>query len=324
MKMTVWPFCKQGAIALLLAIGLILPVASFAQGAYVRLVVAFPPGGPSDIMARIISQRLGQALHRTVVVENRPGGNGAIAALYLLQQPADGSVLWLTTSGAFTINPSLYPKLAYDVKDFAPVSLVVNTPEMLVVNPKNPANNAQEFLQNAKKKQVNFASSGIGSMPQIAMALLSEATNISFLHVPEKGAAPAISDLMGNHVDAFLADIPGITGQVNSGTLKGLAVAAPHRSPIFPNIPTFAEQGIAGLDVNNWSALYVSAKVPPAKIIELNKVIHTVMADPQVDAKLRALGVEPKTNSGKEMAELAAADAARWHHLIEVNHIQPE
>ncbi len=328
MKPRLWSFCTWAAaplcLALCLALGLLAPTTSQAQGSYVRLVVAFPPGGPSDIMARIISERLGQALHDNVVVENRPGGNGAIAAQHVLQQPADGKTLWLTTSGAITINPSLYPKLAYDVKRFAPVSLVVNTPEMLVVNPRNPAQDAKSFIQNGKNKQVNFASSGIGSMPHMAIALLTEATKVSFLHVPEKGAAPAISDLMGGHVDAFLADIPGIAAQVRSGSLKGLAVAARQRSSIFPDIPTFAEQGIPGLDVNNWSAFYVSATVPPAKIEALNRAVRETLADPQVSAKLRDLGVEPQASSPREMNDIVAADAAKWQRLIKANNIQPE
>ncbi|OWT80180.1 MULTISPECIES: tripartite tricarboxylate transporter substrate binding protein [unclassified Achromobacter] len=324
MKTATGILSKKAIAPLLITLGLALPAVALAQGSYIRLVVAFPPGGPSDIMARVISERLGKALHDNVVVENRPGGNGAIAAQHVLQQPADGKTLWLTTSGAITINPSLYPKLAYDVKDFAPVSLVVNTPEMLVVNPKNQASDAKSFIENAKKTQVNFASSGIGSMPHMAIALLTEATKVSFLHVPEKGAAPAISDLMGGHVDAFLADIPGIAAQVRSGTLKGLAVAAGRRSTIFPNIPTFAEQGIPGLDVNNWSAVYVSAKVSPEKIAELNRALRETLADPQIDAKLRELGVEPQANNGKEMAGIAAADAAKWQRLIKANNIQPE
>lgn len=324
MKPTLWSRCKRAATPLILALGAALPGAAHAQGSYVRLVVAFPPGGPSDIMARVISERLGQALHDHVIVENRPGGNGAIAAQHVLQQPSDGKTLWLTTSGAITINPSLYPKLAYDVKDFAPVSLVVNTPEMLVVNPRNPASDAKTFLRNAKDKQVNFASSGIGSMPHMGIALLTEATGISFLHVPEKGAAPAISDLMGGHVDAFLADIPGIAAQVRSGGLKGLAVAARQRSTIFPDIPTFAEQGMPELDVNNWSAVYVSAKVAPEKIEALNQAIRATLADPQVNAKLRDLGVEPQASSGQEIAAIAAADTAKWQRLIKANNIQPE
>ena len=300
--------------------------AALAQGSYVRLVVAFPPGGPSDLMARVISEQLGKELKQNVVVENRPGGNGAVAAQYVLHEPADGKTLWITTAGAITINPSLYPKLAYNVKDFAPVSLVVNTPEMLVVNPRNPANDAKAFVANARKGgQVNFASSGIGSMPHMAIALLTEKTKVSFLHVPEKGAAPAISDLMGGHVDAFVGDVPGIQSLVKSGGLKGLAIAAPKRSPLFPDIPTFEEQGIPGMDLlNNWSGIYVSAKTPAATVDQINQAIRRTLADAAVAAKLRELGVEPQATSPAELASLAARDSTVWARIIKTNNIQPE
>ncbi|OZI23463.1 hypothetical protein CAL26_08430 [Bordetella genomosp. 9] len=326
MAFTNW--ARRCAPAVLSTLALIAAPAgtALAQGSYVRLVVAFPAGGPSDLMARVISEQLGKELKQNVVVENRPGGNGAVAAQYVLHEPADGKTLWITTAGAITINPSLYPKLAYSVKDFAPVSLVVNTPEMLVVNPKNPARNAKEFVANAGKGgQVNFASSGIGSMPHMAIALLSEKTKVQFLHVPEKGAAPAISDLMGGHVDAFVGDVPGIQALVKSGGLKGLAIASPKRSQLFPDIPTFAEEGIPGMELlNNWSGIYVSAKTPAATIDQLNQAIRRTVADPTVAAKLRELGVEPQATSPAELAALAERDSAQWSRIIKTNNIQPE
>jgi tripartite-type tricarboxylate transporter receptor subunit TctC len=291
---------------------------------YVRLVVAFPPGGPSDLMARIISEQLSKELKENVVVENRPGGNGAIAAEQVLRQPADGKTLWFTTSGAITINPGLYPKLAYNVKDFAPVSLVVHTPEVLVVNPKNPANTLQEFLDNAKKKQVNFASSGIGSMPHMAIGLITQETGIQFLHVPEKGAAPAISDLMGTHVDAFVGDVPGVASLVKSGGLKAIAMASNQRSNVFPEVKTFAEQGVKGVEVDNWSAIYVNGKTPPEIVDKLNKAVRAAIADPAVAAKLRDLGVDPAATSPQEMAQLADTDRAKWTKIIKDYDIKPE
>jgi tripartite-type tricarboxylate transporter receptor subunit TctC len=320
---------RPGALARTLAV-LTLSVAVLPFGAahaqsYTRLVVAFPPGGPSDLMARVISESLGKALQQNVVVENRPGGNGAVAAQYVSHEPADGKTLWLTTAGAITVNPYLYPKLSYSVKDFAPVSLVVNTPEMLVVNPKNPATDAKSFVQNASKaKQTNFASSGIGSMPHMGIALLSKATGVSFLHIPEKGAAPAISDLLGGHVEAFIGDIPGLVGQIKSGGLKPLAIAAPKRSDLFPDVKTFAEQGIQGVELNNWSGLYVSAKTPAPAIENLNRAIHQTLADPEVRKKLIELGVDPQATTAAEMAALAQRDSAKWKQVIEENHIQAE
>jgi tripartite-type tricarboxylate transporter receptor subunit TctC len=326
MAFTTW--ARRCAPAVLSTLALLAaPVGpALAQGSYVRLVVAFPAGGPSDLMARVISEQLGKELKQNVVVENRPGGNGAVAAQYVLHEPADGKTLWITTAGAITINPSLYPKLAYNVKDFAPVSLVVNTPEMLVVNPKNPAKDAKEFIANARKGgQVNFASSGIGSMPHMAIALLTEKTKVQFLHVPEKGAAPAISDLMGGHVDAFVGDVPGIQALVKSGGLKGLAIASPKRSQLFPNIPTFEEEGIPGMELlNNWSGIYVSAKTPAATIDQINQAIRRTVADPTVAAKLRELGVEPQATSPAELATLAERDSTQWARIIKANNIQPE
>jgi tripartite-type tricarboxylate transporter receptor subunit TctC len=305
--------------------GVLAPAGAAQAQAYTRLVVAFPPGGPSDLMARVISDRLGKALDQNVVVENRPGGNGAVAAQYIMHEPADGKTLWLTTAGAITVNPFLYPKLSYSVKDFAPVSLVVNTPEMLVVNPKNPATDARSFVANASKaKQVNFASSGIGSMPHMGIALLSKATGVAFLHVPEKGAAPAISDLLGGHVEAFIGDIPGLVGQIKSGGLKPLAIAAPRRSELFPNVPTFAEQGIQGVELNNWSGLYVSAKTPPAVIDKLNQAIRQTLADPDVRKKLIELGVDPQATTPAEMQALAERDSAKWKQVIDENGIKAE
>lgn len=326
MALTKWARRCAPAVLSILAMAGAPAGSAQAQGSYVRLVVAFPAGGPSDLMARVISERLGKELQQNVVVENRPGGNGAVAAQYVLHEPADGKTLWITTAGAITINPSLYPKLSYKVSDFAPVSLVVNTPEMLVVNPKNPAKDAKDFIANARKAgQVNFASSGIGSMPHMAIALLSEKTKVSFLHVPEKGAAPAISDLMGGHVDAFVGDVPGIQSLVKSGGLKGLAIASPKRSPLFPDIPTFEEQGIPGMELlNNWSGIYVSSKTPPATIEQINQAIRRTLADATVAGKLRELGVEPQATTPAELAALAERDSAVWARIIKANNIQPE
>jgi tripartite-type tricarboxylate transporter receptor subunit TctC len=290
-----------------------------------RLVAAFPPGGPTDLVARVIAQRLGKALDQNVVVDNRPGGNGAIAALFVAHEAADGKTLWLTTAGAIVINPYLYPKLSYSMDELAPVSLVINTPEMLVVNPNNPAADAKSFIANAaKSQQVNFASSGIGSMPHMGIALLSKATGVKFVHIPEKGAAPAISDLLGGHVDAFIGDVPGLVGQLQSGHLKPLAIAAAKRSEVFPEVKTFAEQGIPGVEMNNWSGMYVAAKTPAAIIDKLNKAVRETLADPVVRKKLADTGVDPQSTSPAEMAALAERDGAKWKQIIRENNIKAE
>lgn len=326
MKLPAW---AQGCTRALAALSLLaLAAAPFAAAqaqSYTRLVVAFPPGGPSDLLARVISEQLGKELKQNVVVENRPGGNGAIAALFVAHEPPDGKTMWLTTAGAVTINPDLYPKLAYDMKDYAPVSLVVNTPEMLVVNTKNPAKDGKEFVDNAAKaSQTNFASSGIGSMPHMGIELLTKATKVPFLHVPEKGAAPAISDLMGGHVDAFIGDVPGVAGLVQSGGLKPLAIASSKRSELFPQVKTFEELGIKGIELNNWSGMYVAGKTPAPIVDGINQAIRRTLADPVVRQKLIALGVDPQASSPAELQTMADADRAKWGQVIRENDIKPE
>jgi tripartite-type tricarboxylate transporter receptor subunit TctC len=323
-------FIRGCAFALASLSTLALGIAPFgtahAQGDYTRLVIAFPPGGPSDLLARAFSEQLGKELHQNIVVENRPGGNGAIAAIHVANEPADGKTLWLSTAGAFIINPALYPKLAYTIKQFAPVSLVVNTEEVLVVNPKNPANDAKEFVANAAKRHpsANIASSGIGSMPHIAIALLTEATHVPFLHVPEKGAAPVISDLMGGHVEAFFGDVPGVLSLIKSGGLKAIGLAGLKRHPMLPDVKTFDEQGIKGFDLNNWSGIFVSAKTSSADVARLNQGIRNALENPDTLKKLRALGMDPQASTPDELGRMVIDDSVKFKRVIDANHIQPE
>src|SRR5207249_1854313 len=219
-------------------------------------------------------------LKQQVIVENKPGGNGAVAAQSVIQSPADGTTLWLTSVGAAAVNPVLYDKLDYDMqRDFAPVSLVVNNDELLVVNPSNPAKDAAEFVANAKKSSqpVAIASSGIGSIPHLAMEQLADATKTNLLHVPYKGAAPAITDVMGGQVDAFFGDIPGLIGYVKGGKLKAIGIAAAKRHPLLPDVRTLDEQGLPGVDSNNWYALFAPAKTPPAVIAAVNAAVRKTL-----------------------------------------------
>ena len=300
---------------------------AFAQGRVTRILVAFPPGGPVDFVARTIAEQLGRELKATVVVENRAGGNGAVAAQNLVQSPADGTTLWLTSVGAAAINPVLYEKLEYDMqRDFAPVSLVVNNDEMLVVNPANPANDAAEFVANAKKsaQPTAIASSGIGSIPHLAMEQLADVTKANLLHVPYKGAAPAITDVMGGQVAAFFGDIPGLITQVKGGKLKAIGLAAPRRHPALPDVPTFAEQGIAGVDSNNWYAIYVPAKTPPETVATLNRAVRAVLATPAVSDRLAASGAVPMASTPQDLAALVRQDTEKWGKLIRDKKITAE
>lgn len=300
---------------------------ALAQEKIVRIVVAFPAGGPVDFIARTIADQLGKELGARVVVDNKPGANGAIGAQNVAQSAGDGTTLWLTSVGAAAINPVLYDKLAYDMqRDFVPVSLVVNNDEMLVVNPANPARDAAEFIANARKasQPVAIASSGIGSIPHLAMEQLADATKVPLLHVPYKGAAPAITDVMGGQVAAFFGDIPGLIGHVKSGRLKAIGIAAPKRHPLFPDVPTLAEQGLPGVDTNNWYALFAPARTPPAVLAALNDAVRKTLATPAVNDKIVASGAVPAPSSSAELAALVKRDTDKWGALIKAKKITPE
>ena len=316
---------RRAAVAFALAAALVTPFA-WAQEKVTRLLIAFPAGGPVDLVGRTIAEQLGRELNQRVIVENKPGGNGAVAAQNVVQSPADGTTLWLTSVGAVAINPVLYDKLAYDMKDLAPVSLVVDNDELLVVNPANPAKDAAEFVANAKKsaQPVAIASSGVGSIPHLAMEQLAESTHANLLHVPYKGAAPAITDVMGNQVAAFFGDIPGLIGHVKGGKLKAIGIAAPKRHPLLPDVPTLAEQGLPGVDSNNWYAIFVSAKTPPATVAAINDAIRKTLATPAVNEKLVASGALPAASSPQELGVILKRDTEKWGKLIKAKKITPE
>lgn len=288
-----------------------------AQNKTTRILVAFPPGGPVDFVARTLTDQLSKELGHPVLVENKAGANGAIAADTLLKAPADGQTLWLTSVGAVAINPSLYAALPYDpIRDLAPVSLVVNNVEMLVVNPNNPVNGPQDFIAAAKQKSLTMASSGTGSVPHLAMELLADATRTDLVHVPYKGAAPAITDVMAGHVDGFFGDIPGLMGHIRSGKLKPVALASTRRHPLFPDVKTFQEIGVAGVDSDNWYALFAHKNTPPAELDRLNQAVRRTLAHDAVRSKLIASGAEPSVSSSAELSALLKNDMAKWGRVI--------
>ena len=300
---------------------------AMAQAKTTRIVVSFVAGGPVDAVARAISEQLGKELGRTVVIENKPGGNGAIGAMEVLRAEPDGSTIWITSVGAAAINPALYDKLPYDMaRDFAPVSLVVNNDELLVANPADPAKDAAEFVANAKKARdpLAMASTGIGSIPHLAIEQLGDSTGVKFLHVPYKGAAPAITDLMGGQVGGFFGDVPGLIGHVKSGKLKALGMASRKRHPVLPDVKTLEEQGIHGVDTINWYAFFVSAKTPPAVVEALNKATRATLTTPAVRDRLLQSGAEPAPSTPQELAALLRQDTDKWARLIKAKAIKAE
>ncbi len=301
---------------------LLLTQVSWSQTQVVKMIVAFPPGGPVDFVARTLAEPLGRELNAQIVVENKPGGNGAVAAEYISANAADAKTLWFTSAGAVAINPGLYDNLSYNpLKDLAPVSLVVNNVELLVVNPSSPANNGAEFIALAKRKDLALASSGTGSVPHLAMEQLADSTKTKLLHVPYKGAAPAITDVMAGHVDGFFGDIPGLIGLIHSGKLKPIGIAANKRSVTLPEVKTFAEMGVPGVDTNNWYAVFVKAGTSKADIERLSGGIKKALKLEAVNTKLVQSGAEPVGSSPEELGSLLRSDIAKWTQLIKAKKI---
>ena len=322
---------RRNAISLIaaalfsLSAGLAQP--ALAQAKIIRMVVAFPPGGPVDFVARTIGEQLGKELGSQVIIENRAGANGAIAAEYVAHATPDGTTLWLTSVGAVAINPPLYEKLSYDpVRDLAPISLIVNNVELLVVGANNPANDGAEFVANAKKRKegATMASSGTGSVPHLAMELLADASKANLVHVPYKGAAPAITDVIAGHVDGFFGDIPGLVGFIKSGKLKPMGIASDKRHPLLPEVKTFKEMGLAGVDSDNWYGLFAGKGVPAATLDRLNQAVKRTLAAESVRSKLMASGAEPSWSSPADLATLLKNDTAKWGKVIRDKKIKPD
>lgn len=311
--------------AVLLALTPLWP--AHAQNKTTRIVVSFTAGGPVDAVARTISERLGKELDRTVLIDNKPGANGAIGATDVMKSPADGSTLWFTSVGAAAVNGGLYEKLPYNmVRDFTPVSLVANNVELMVTYAANPAKDAAEFIANSKRQSnpTPFASTGTGSIPHLAIEQLVDATGAKLLHVPYKGAAPAITDLMGTQVSGLFGDVAGLLPAIKGGRLKPLGLASSKRHPALPDVKTLEEQGIKGIDTNNWYALFAPAKTPPEVVEAINKALRVTLADPVIRDKLLKAGTEPAPSTPQELAILQKKDADKWAALIKAKNIKPD
>jgi tripartite-type tricarboxylate transporter receptor subunit TctC len=316
---------KKRTLLITLAAAFASPIAlAQATTKPLRIIVAFAAGGPVDAMARTIAEPLGKSLGRTVLVENKPGASGAIGANEVLKSEADGSVVWLTSVGAAAINPSLFPKLSYNMqKDFTPVSLVANNVEVFVVNEKNSAKDAKEFIANAKAKKepTPIGSSGKGSIPHLALVQLEQSTGADLLHVPFNGMAPALNNLLGGQVDGFFADVPAVMAQIKGGRIKALGMASKARHPLLPDVKTFEEQGFKAVDTNNWYGMFASAKTSPDVIKLLNRAVQQAVADPAANARMTQSGAEPKSSTPEELGAMLKADTDKWAQVIKSRNI---
>lgn len=293
----------------------------------IKLVVAFPAGGPTDFVARLLSDKMKALLGQSVIIENKPGANAAIGADFVAKSEPDGYTLFFTTMGAVAINPNLRSDLPYDpVKDFAPISLIVNVPEVLVVKPEMPVKTARD-LANVAKAQPNgitMASTGVGSPPHLALELYKAASGEKILHVPYRGAAPAVTDVIGGQVEALFADLPVLMPQIEGGRLKPIGTAARTRAQVLPDVPTLDELGLPGVYVDNWYGLFAPARTPPAVIAKLNNAVVTALNTPEISQKLIKSGAQPAPGTPAQLADHLKSEIARWGKIIKEKGIKPE
>ncbi|MEA2981924.1 MAG: hypothetical protein QOF09_3747 [Alphaproteobacteria bacterium] len=309
---------KVAAAILLLALAVPVAHAQDFPSRPIRMVIAFPAGGPTDFVGRLIADKLKDSLGQ-VIVENKAGANGALGADFVAKSPPDGYTLFLSTVGAVGITPNMRADLPYDVlRDFAPVTLVVRNTTIMVVRADYPANTAKEFVEIAKKKNgsIPIASTGVGSTTHLAEEMFATAGGFKFVHVPYRGAAPALTDLLGGQVDAFFADVPALMGQITSGKVKVLGAASDQRNPKLPDVPTLAEQGYPDTSSDNWYGLLAPAKTPPAVIARLNDAFAKAINDPAVNQKLIDSGAVPVADKPEQFGKFLKEEIERWGKLV--------
>jgi tripartite-type tricarboxylate transporter receptor subunit TctC len=293
----------------------------------VRLVVAFAPGGTADFTARIIADRMQNLLGQAIAVENKPGANGAIGAEYVAKSDPDGYTLFFTTVGAVAINPALRSDLPYDpLKDFAPVGKAAVNSTILVVNADMKVNSARELVDLAKRKPggITIGITGRGAISDLGRQLFEDAAGIKLQAVPYRGAAPAITDMLAGHLDGLFGDVPTIMAQVQAGKLKALAATSTQRSDIFPDVPTFVEQGFAGVVGDNWAGVLAPAGTPAPVIAKLNAALVAALNDPELRARLHNAGTTPAPSTPEAFEQYLREEIARWGRVIREKGIKGE
>ncbi len=306
-----------GAAAMTLAAA--VSIAQSYPAKPVRLVVPFPPGGPADSVARILAQKLTDALGQNVVVDNRAGATGTIGAGIVAKSPPDGYTLLLGTSNELAMSPGLFEKLPYEpTRDFTPLSNVINFPNILVVNPHLPARSVNELvaLARAKPGQLSFATSGIGSTNHLTGVVFQEIEKVKINYVSYKGGGPAVTDLMGGHVDTMFATMPSVVPYVKSNKLKALVLTDNKRWTALPEVPSAKEAGVPGLIVITWNGVLAPAGLPDAIVARLNTDIGTVANSTDMKDRMRAQAAEIGTTTPEEFAAMLRNDYAKWSKVI--------
>jgi tripartite-type tricarboxylate transporter receptor subunit TctC len=285
----------------------------------VKLIVPYAPGGTTDLMARIIANKLGMLMKQPFVVDNRPGAGGSVGSAYAAKQPADGYTLVMVVESSHAVNPNVYAKNSYDpVKDFAPISNIADVPNVLVVTPAFPAKDLQGLVKELKAHagKYSFGSSGNGGLSHINGELFKHVTGTDMLHVPYKGLGPALTDLIAGQVNIVFDNIPSSAGMLKAGQTRALAVAAKTRLKILPQVPTYAEAGLPAMNNPSWFGIGAPAGTPPKILDQLNQAVREALADKEVIAAIEKQGAIPSPMSRAEFSKLVVDQNALWKKVI--------
>jgi len=322
---------KPRAVCVFVALTLAVIFTGAAYADYpernVTVVVPFPPGGASDVTARLTGNKLAERLGKSVIIENRPGANGGLGATGVKSAVPDGYTLLIGSIGVYAINPVLYKNLKYDpLKDFDLVSLLVRTPNVLVTSPDFPVTSAGDLIAHLKKNpnQVTFASSGIGSSDHLTAVLFWQNTGTSGVHVPYKGGGPAINDLMGGHANASFQNLGAVAQHIKAGKLKALAVTGEKRAPALPDVPTAAEAGIPDLVVYSWQAAAAPKGLPADVRAKLESEIAATVSSPDVKKQFNDIGFDVVGSNGPQFREFLIGETQRWKKVVEAGNIAAE
>lgn len=318
---------RAGRLALFAACAVFFMLGASAQAAGyperpVALVVAFTPGGPSDVLARIVGKKMEELLGQPFIIENKPGAGGNIAADFVAHAPHDGYTLLMGNNSILATNESLYKKLSYSpAKDFIPITLVGTQANILVVNPKVPVKSLTELIElcRAQPGKINFASSGYGAAAHLAGELFKAEARVNIVHVPYKGAAPALQDVIAGHDQMMFATAASVIGHINSGQVRALAVTTLKRTAILPDVPTMDEAGLKGFEASTWHGLVAPAGTPPAIIAKLHEAAVKALHDPGVRTSLQRLGVDIVGDTPDEFKAYIAKEVPKWAEVVKAS-----
>jgi tripartite-type tricarboxylate transporter receptor subunit TctC len=282
----------------------------------INFLVAFPAGGIADVVARLIGLKLSERLRQTVVVENRGGAGGNIAAKLVTGAAPDGYTILATTTG-LAANETASKNKGFSVNDLRPVAIVAMSPDVLAINPKNPAKDLKEFIANGKERSFTYGSAGVGTGPHIgAEYFFREVAKVKAVHVPFTGGAPAVQSAIGNHIDALVLTLPTVVPPINQGLLRGIGLASPTRNSAVPNVPTYGEMGYPNVYSGSWVGFFAPAKTPDAVVVKLNGEINQIMKDPAVLEKLKSIGFDPIVKTEPEVTAYFKDQVATWAKMI--------